>query len=118
MKPGDNLPNPATHRLDGNATKRWEQKVRNYAAHLALRAVKRDGVFTLSERYGGKEKIGTYRSVEALRRAIRRQHDRMLEAVEREIELERRGREGQEGAREMSEPTNHRPPAAACGNAF
>jgi hypothetical protein len=55
--------------------------VRNYAAHLALRAIKRDGVFTLSERYGGKKKIGTYRSVEALRRAIRRQHDRLLESL-------------------------------------
>jgi hypothetical protein len=74
--------NPATDR--GPPTKRWEQRVLNYATHLALRAVKRDGVFTLSERYGEKEKIGTYRSVEALRRGIKRQHDRMV--VETEIE--------------------------------
>ena len=71
--------NPATDR--GPPTKQWEQRVRNYAAHLALRVTGRDGVFTLSERYGGKKKIGTYRSVETLRRAIVRQHDRMLEEL-------------------------------------
>ena len=37
-----------------------ERGALRYAAHLALRAVKRDGVFTLSERYGGKKKIGTF----------------------------------------------------------
>jgi hypothetical protein len=67
-------------------TRERERAALRYAAHLALRAVKRDGVFTLGERYGEKEKIGTYRSVEALERAISRQHDRMLAAVEREID--------------------------------
>jgi hypothetical protein len=78
-------------------TQKQERAAFQYAHHLALRAIKRDDVFTLSERYGGKKKIGTYRSVEALERAIRRQHDRMLEAVEREIVLERR--EAQKKAR-------------------
>ena len=58
-----------------------EQRVRAYGAHLALVTVKRDGVFTLSERYGGKRKIGTYRSVEALEGAITRHGERMLETL-------------------------------------
>ena len=62
-------------------TRAQERRVLRYAAHLALRAVKRDGVFTLSERYGEKRKIGTYRSVETLERGIERQHDQMLEEL-------------------------------------
>jgi hypothetical protein len=56
-------------------------KAYRYAAHLALRVAKRDGVFTLSERYGAKKRLGTYGSVDAVRRAIRRHHDRMLEEL-------------------------------------
>jgi hypothetical protein len=62
-------------------TRERERRALRYAGHLALRAVKRDGVFTLSGRYGEKKKIGTYRSVEALERAIKRQHERMLKEM-------------------------------------
>jgi hypothetical protein len=55
-----------------------------YAEHLALRVAwsSKTGVFTLSERYGDKKKIGgPYHSVESLRRAIRHYHDRELKKL-------------------------------------
>jgi hypothetical protein len=58
-----------------------EQKARLYAEHLALRVAKHDGVFTLSERYGARKKLGTYHSVDALRRAIRYRHHCMLKQM-------------------------------------
>ena len=77
-------------------TRERERAAFRYAHHLAMRAVKRDDVFMLSERYKKKTKIGTYRSVEALERAIKRQHDRMLAEVELEWqELQRRRRRKQ-----------------------
>jgi hypothetical protein len=57
--------------------------LRLYAQHLALRVTKRDGVLALSERYGDKKKYGTYGSLKALERAIRRRHDIMLKEKER-----------------------------------
>jgi len=57
------------------------RKARLYAQHLALRVAKHDGVFTLSERYGKKELHGTYRSVTALERGIRRRHNQMLKEL-------------------------------------
>ena len=64
-------------------TRERKRNALRYAHHLALRAVERDGVFTLSERYGDKKKIGgPYHSVEALERGIRRQHTRMLKEIE------------------------------------
>ena len=63
-----------------------ERAALRYAHHLALRAVKHGDGFTLRERYGSQKKIGSYRSVETLERGIRRQHDRMLAEIEREIE--------------------------------
>ena len=60
-----------------------ERKAFRYAAHLALRAAKRDGVFTLAQRYKDRGHIGTYGSIESLERAIVRQHNRMLKELKR-----------------------------------
>jgi hypothetical protein len=52
---------------------------RLHAQHIALRVTARGGVFTLSERYGAKKKLGTYRLVATLRRGIWHHH-RIIEA--------------------------------------
>jgi hypothetical protein len=62
-----------------------EQDARHHAHHIALIVRKSEGgVYTLSERYGAKKKIGIYRSVDSLRRGIWRHHGRMLKQLERE----------------------------------
>ena len=58
-----------------------EREARLHAQHIALRVSKHDGVYSLSERYGAKQKLGTYHSVAALRRGIWRHHNRMLEEL-------------------------------------
>jgi hypothetical protein len=60
-----------------------ELKAYRHAQHIALRVSKRDGVYTLSERYGTKKKLGTYRSVTSLRQGIWEHHNRMLEETRR-----------------------------------
>jgi hypothetical protein len=50
-----------------------EQRVRAWAAHLALiTRGPRGGPFRLAERYAPRRKLGTYRSVAALERAVER----------------------------------------------
>jgi hypothetical protein len=62
-----------------------EQAARRHAHHIALTVRKNeDGVYTLGERYGAKKKLGTYRSVDSLRRGIWRHHHRMMKELERE----------------------------------
>jgi hypothetical protein len=49
-----------------------ERRVRMYANHLGLTVRGSEGAFKLVERYGKKEELGTYRSVDTLERRIRR----------------------------------------------
>jgi hypothetical protein len=58
--------------MDMKRQRTREREVRDYALHLALIARKRGGVFVPSKRCGNKRKIGAYRSVGSLERAIRR----------------------------------------------
>lgn len=60
-----------------------EQRVRAYAAHLALRVRGNLGAFKLVERYGKKRTIGTYKTLETLRRGIE-QHSAKTLSGERE----------------------------------
>ena len=49
---------------------RTGRKIRLFAEHIALIVRQRGDVLTLSERYGGKKKMGTYRSWPAVERAL------------------------------------------------
>jgi hypothetical protein len=49
-----------------------ERRVRLYANHLGLMVRGSAGAFELVERYGKKQKLGTYRSVDTLERRITR----------------------------------------------
>jgi len=65
-----------------------EQKVRAYGAHLALiTRGTRGGPFRLAERYDRKRKLGTYRTVAALKRAIERHGSQMLRELQQAAEL-------------------------------
>jgi hypothetical protein len=55
-----------------------ERKVPAYANHLALTVRKDGNALLLSERYGKKRKIGTFRSWAAVERAIERHGDNCL----------------------------------------
>ena len=70
-----------------------EQKVRAYGAHLALiTRGTRGGPIRLAERYDRKRKLGTYRTVAALKRAIERHGSQMLRELQQdpEVKLPRR----------------------------
>ena len=49
-----------------------ERKVRMYGNHLGLMVRGSDSAFKLVERYGKKEVLGTYRTVDTLERRIKR----------------------------------------------
>jgi hypothetical protein len=59
-----------------------EQRVRALGRHVALiTRGPRGGPFKLAERYDRKRKLGTYRTVAALERAIDRYLDRELRSL-------------------------------------
>jgi hypothetical protein len=60
-----------------------ERRVRAYAHHLGLIVRGSVGAFRLVERYGKKQEIGTYRSVDTLERAVKRQNELMLHRDQR-----------------------------------
>lgn len=56
-----------------------EQRVRAYANHLGLMVRgSNDSALRLIERYGKKRVIGSYRSIDAVERGIKRHGERML----------------------------------------
>jgi hypothetical protein len=55
-----------------------ERSVRMYANHLGLMVRGSAGAFKLVERYGKKQEIGTYSSVDTLERGIERYGERMM----------------------------------------
>ena len=61
-----------------------ERRIRLYANHLALTVRCHNGEFKLSERYGEKRKIGTYRSLGTLERGIVRHNERMARELRAE----------------------------------
>ena len=64
------------------------KKIRRFAEHVALIVRRQDDVLTLSERYGDKKKIGSYRSWPAVEQALWRYTDEEIARIEAEMRAE------------------------------